>query len=207
MSTFGTIGARESVRVLPYDIEVEYLESSGAQYIDTGVTPPYAATVAFAAKVGVSTNDGTRRFLCASSNSNNNHYTEIGGNMRFGVGRNYCNVTLQVSKLYDTETVFVPTKFDASIIVDGTTYTASSTASVTSNWYRLVLFRITAQYTGSHQMLGPVRISVNSNVVRDFIPVRKDSVGYMFDKVTRTMYSNAGTGSFILGPDKVGGGG
>jgi hypothetical protein len=33
------------------------------------------------------------------------------------------------------------------------------------------------------------------------IPVRKDGVGYMYDRITKKLYGNAGTGSFILGAD------
>ena len=35
------------------------------------------------------------------------------------------------------------------------------------------------------------------------IPVRKGDVGYMYDKVSGKLFSNAGTGAFILGPDAV----
>ena len=36
----------------------------------------------------------------------------------------------------------------------------------------------------------------------DFIPVRKGTTGYMYDKVSGQLFGNSGTGSFILGPDK-----
>ncbi len=35
----------------------------------------------------------------------------------------------------------------------------------------------------------------------DMIPVRVGSVGYMYDKVSKTLFGNAGSGSFILGND------
>lgn len=38
--------------------------------------------------------------------------------------------------------------------------------------------------------------------VCDLIPVRKGSTGYLYDRVSGRLYGNAGTGSFILGPDK-----
>jgi len=40
-------------------------------------------------------------------------------------------------------------------------------------------------------------------VVVDFIPVRKEGVGYMYDKVSRQLFGNSGTGNFILGNDKT----
>lgn len=36
----------------------------------------------------------------------------------------------------------------------------------------------------------------------NLVPIRINTTGYMFDKVSGTLFGNAGTGSFILGPDK-----
>lgn len=41
-----------------------------------------------------------------------------------------------------------------------------------------------------------------SNLVRDYIPVRVGQVGYMYDKVSGQLFGNAGTGNFTLGSDK-----
>lgn len=46
-----------------------------------------------------------------------------------------------------------------------------------------------------------VRISKGSEIVRDFIPVRIGTTGYMYDKVSRQLFANAGTGRFVLGND------
>ena len=35
------------------------------------------------------------------------------------------------------------------------------------------------------------------------IPVRKNGLGYMYDKVSGTMFGNSGTGDFILGNDII----
>ena len=37
----------------------------------------------------------------------------------------------------------------------------------------------------------------------DFIPIRKDGVGYMYDNITGQLFGNQGTGAFIIGPDKT----
>jgi hypothetical protein len=39
-------------------------------------------------------------------------------------------------------------------------------------------------------------------LLRDMIPVRKDGVGYMFDRVSGQLFGNSGSGAFVLGPDK-----
>lgn len=38
-------------------------------------------------------------------------------------------------------------------------------------------------------------------IIRNFIPVRKGDVGYMYDLVSGQLFGNSGTGDFILGPD------
>ena len=44
-------------------------------------------------------------------------------------------------------------------------------------------------------------------LVRDFIPVRVGSgssaVGYLYDRVSGELFGNAGTGEFLIGPDKT----
>ena len=47
----------------------------------------------------------------------------------------------------------------------------------------------------------PVEITSDSVLVRKVIPVRVGNVGYMYDRVTRKLFGNAGTGNFTLGPD------
>ena len=37
----------------------------------------------------------------------------------------------------------------------------------------------------------------------DFLPVRVVTVGYMYDRVSGQFFGNAGTGAFIIGPDKT----
>ena len=41
----------------------------------------------------------------------------------------------------------------------------------------------------------------NGENVADIIAVRKDGVGYMYDRVSEQLFGNKGTGAFIIGPD------
>lgn len=54
--------------------------------------------------------------------------------------------------------------------------------------------------------LKSVKIIIDDVLRFDAIPVRVGQVGYMYDKVSKQLFGNAGTGKFILGADKVGGG-
>lgn len=38
-------------------------------------------------------------------------------------------------------------------------------------------------------------------LVRDFVPCRIGTTGYLYDRVSQTLFGNIGTGDFTLGPD------
>lgn len=40
-----------------------------------------------------------------------------------------------------------------------------------------------------------------TTLVRDFVPCRIGTTGYLYDRVSQTLFSNIGTGDFTLGPD------
>ena len=54
----------------------------------------------------------------------------------------------------------------------------------------------------SHNKWYYVKIFNNNRLILDLIPVKKDGIGYMYDKISNQLFSNQGTGNFILGPDK-----
>jgi hypothetical protein len=49
--------------------------------------------------------------------------------------------------------------------------------------------------------IGAVSITVGGSLVRDYIPVRVGTTGYMYDRVSGNLFGNSGTGSFVLGND------
>lgn len=48
------------------------------------------------------------------------------------------------------------------------------------------------------------RLYKDGNLIQNLVPVRRttDGLGYMCDTLTGKLYGNAGTGAFIIGPDK-----
>ena len=53
----------------------------------------------------------------------------------------------------------------------------------------------------AHIKLYNFRLMEFDKAVMDFIPVRIGDVGYMYDRVTKQLFGNDGTGAFVLGPD------
>lgn len=63
---------------------------------------------------------------------------------------------------------------------------------------------IFASTNGSYPLSGKVyylKIYQNDNLVRDFIPVRVGTTGYLYDRVSGQLFENSGSGSFTYGND------
>jgi hypothetical protein len=82
---------------------------------------------------------------------------------------------------------------------DGTTFTLTSQSFTTTAPIRI--FQCAGAGEPSKIKLYNLKFSRNGNILRNFIPVRVGTVGYLFDKVNRQLYGNAGSGAFTLGPD------
>ena len=86
-----------------------------------------------------------------------------------------------------------------SLSVDGVNSFHSSVYSFPDG--NIVLFRHNSKYYWVGRLMF-CKIYQNNVLVRDYIPVRKGMVGYLYDRVSGKLFGNAGTGDFVLGPDK-----
>ena len=186
---------------LPYDAEVEYLQSSGTQYIDTAIIPTDHQTIcrfAFTAKTG---------YVCGAFNANNCRYYPCTSSGNYLYLLNPDNSRVYRST-YNTSIHNLDFNGEShNCYWDGTnvgkTTAMPSPSQMTSPIY---LFGISA----SGALSNPAKVKIYSckiyarggSMVRDYIPVRVGQVGYMYDRVYGQLYGNQGTGSFILGADK-----
>lgn len=188
---------------LPYDVEIEYLESSGTQYINTGYVPstPTKAECAFKGQF-----DNKRLFGCRKGSMGNNQFDVIlydtsnfGIIFRIANSDNYTFKPTQNNAYYELS-------FDkAHFTVNGVTTNISNGSYNTV--YPLLLFGLN---NGGN--INPIdlctakmyyfKLYEGNVLILDFIPVRVGQVGYMYDKVSGQLFGNSGTGNFILGPDK-----
>ena len=183
-----------------YDAEIEYLESTGTQYINTGIfigidervdctfsLLTYDYTALLGARVAAGNNmlaiwaytaDKCVRFDFGSSNK---------GGYVFSI-------------FPDLEQYYTVSKIGRKNFVDGSEI-QSNIASSYSPEYPSFVFAL--NNGGNAAFCGHVRIK--QFIISDrmhLIPVRVGNIGYMYDKVAKQLFGNAGTGSFILGPDK-----
>lgn len=194
-------GNKRCVMPMPYDSKIEYLESSGNQYIDTGhilngndkvdiVYDRLGYGIIFGSRSSYNTKE------CSITNeSGNNHKYYI----KFGITGQ--QQIIYESNTQPTGTVSVHIE-SGDIKVNGTTV---STALYGSNFFNgnCFLFLINqngSAYSGTQKFPQRIR-SFKIEGILDLIPVRRGNVGYMYDKVSGKLFGNAGTGQFILGND------
>lgn len=181
---------------------VEYLESSGTQYIDTGISTAegICAEVKFKlnsitstsqvvfGKVGSTTPPMSRYWFGAQGSSLKWYYAV----------NEY--ITTSANADADIHTVVLDTVNNVCTL-DGETI--ATFGNLNSNSETISLFSVFYQGSLNNPMSGRIyytKILNNGTLVRDFIPCKdENNVGYMFDKVTHSLYANAGTGAFVVG--------
>ena len=179
---------------LPYDAEIEYLEATGTQWIDTGFYPTATSTTIIDGDFYSTNRD--RSFFSASSR------WQFGKIFLFLVPNTiYWGLSQQSSALY-TQVRHSYKIVGADLYIDdvlfcGLSYSFSSNLVDTS----LIIFNHGSFDRSSNGKLYGVHIT-DGAFEMDLIPVRVGQVGYMYDKVSGQLFGNAGTGAFGLGPDK-----
>ena len=193
------LGARTAAwsgKALPYDAEVEWLESTGKQWIYTGYTAfqcPY-----FSLDVQpLITNVDDRMFGAYTDGYAVQQY--MGRWRWFEGGWTLTDIPVDITRTTNI------TRNANGWFVDGEiTRKSGYLRGVLSSG----LFGVNDRgvKTASKHPIRVKRLSLfdkNSSLVADFIPVRKGNIGYMFDRVSGEMLGNTGTGAFIIGPDKT----
>ena len=191
---------------LPYDAEVEYLGGSGTQYIDTGIECTSDLKVEFTGMVTTNVNAAACGGIANLNPYFRHHWTPYTGSFYWIQYNNNSSSSIQNTISTNTwyDIVVDPVNGTASINGTAKTFTAI-TAVVTTGQNYFIFARKSGD--GSTQSR-PCRFKSfkmwrNGTLIRDFIPVRVNTTGYMYDRVSGELFGNAGTGSFTLGPDKT----
>lgn len=200
-------GVGYKVVKLPYDAEVEYLESSGTQYIDTGILPDGTTKVELRGVFEYSA--GTARFGSRAGATSLQFDVITGSDNKvridFGTGT-YANSQWTVGQHIVSAIIIDALTKKATIEYGGNIDTHTYTSSFSSqSSYPLTLFAFNNAgniLLASDMTVSSFRCWKSSVLIMDMIPVRVGTTGYMYDKVSGQLFSNAGTGSFILGNDK-----
>lgn len=194
-------------------VEVAYLESTGTQWIDLNLNSTVDRFCDFdisfqkteISKVGPQVGIYYAPFGY-----------QYGASARYGIwgGSNitvqdlFCGIAngFNVSFSKDAEWHTVSVRNGDYISVDGEV-TAATRQSVRAN-INIALFAINRAVSGfGNYLVVPARISsfriwdVDGNLLRDMVPVRINSEGFMYDMANNEFFGNSGSGDFLLGPD------
>lgn len=176
--------------------QLEYIQSSGTQYVDTGVKPDQTYTLEVKYQT-VQTSAGGISVSDQSWQSNG-----------FGIWCNavvFGNQTSQDVTLYGADPIEV-TLNQGGLVVNGEQVWTPTAATfmAAANMTICALNRngsIAEKLTGK---IYYVRLLSNGQAVRDFVPCKNASgaVG-LYDTVEGQFYANAGTGTFTAGPEII----
>ena len=188
--------------LLPFT-QIEYLESTGTQYIDTGFAPSSSCT--FITKLTFTSDSHGQAYFGESNSattdmvqmSNDHGYINVGygaGNIRTGT-KIVSNTTHEYRYYINTSGSFLEQ--------DGVIINRSNSVAYGSD-VDISLFAL--KYQNHHDLRALCKmyyfqIYCGDVLVHDFIPVLdKNGTPCMFDKVEKKFYYNAGSGDFIAGP-------
>lgn len=180
--------------------EVEYIESSGTQYIDTGVS--YNNNIITELKI-TATNVNNSIFICQKKGWSWNQY---------GLQFFYNNIvsTLTSSATYLYNNVVLNEEFEIKIypllnkvFINNNAYNQQFNVSDNSN---ICLFDY-SRASNNISRLHFCKIYNNETLVRNFVPCyrKSDSVIGLYDTVNDVFYTNAGSGTFAKGADIIDG--
>ena len=207
---------------LPYDALIEYLQSTGTQYIDTGEHFLFGDEFFFDFMRTENTTGQENKGYGAGVDLDHNICS--GGRMAY-----WASYRIQAYCL-NTEFIYAPTIYGGNLIdtrftehftIDsngihfvlenkqtGDSYTISNKPSLLDSSYdsgnNVYLFRDNSeQYAmpSKTRLYGAWLKRLNGTFAFDFIPVRVGQVGYLYDRVSGELFGNNGSGQFTLGPD------
>lgn len=179
--------------------KVEYLESTGTQWIDTGVRAEVITkyvTDCMMLGAGAEGSNGDPCFYIGV-HPINRYYGEVGHSGRTPTSSIDNDRLRHVFRLCNTgiasedgswigKTNLIPRQ---GVVVGDIPFYLFACSEKQKVAYFLRQRKYSAQ------------IYQGKVLVRDFIPVRVGSTGYMFDCVSLKLFGNKGTGAFVVGPD------
>ena len=205
---------------LPYDAEVEWLYIAPNQYIKTNVASGDVKKLfldievtkvksaygfdGFGIMTGVVNGGNLNRrcvelkrtdniFYISVHDRSENPKVQLRTNQRFSVDVDYLNslAVIDGAAVDISSDDYLPNYMmlvgAGSMSIDGTPKDAAQSGE--ARWYGVKFYE-----AGLNLILDlkPVRVGIGDN-----------AVGYMYDSVTNQLFGNAGTGAFVIGPDKT----
>ena len=186
--------------------QLEYIESSGTQYIDTGISAPNGFKVVidwefksinqYDNVIGADNGGPTFNLLCVGSA--NNDYWQLGaGHTKDSSTKPVVNTRYNINLSTEKNSAYIEVNNKSLLTF------ADSNTRTTNN---LFIFaddeKGTANFFSSAKMYS-CKIINNDETVRNYIPAKRNSDGVvgLYDLISKTFFTNAGTGTFTAGSE------
>lgn len=208
---------------LPYDAEVEWVSAPSGAYVDTGVILGPTMSVETAAVSQGNSPRQQRLFGCADST--------LGNTALYINGSGYMAATIAGTGGYNDYEPTAGRRVTATLdLSDGNAEIVIIYPNGTVRTKNLSLGRLADAYSGTMPIfalrrptyvdttveclfrLSSLRVYDGSTLVRDFVPVRVGTVGYLYDRANPTggpsgngLYGSATSTPLVAGPDVNGG--
>ena len=169
---------------------VEYLESTGTQYIDTGVKP----TISQKYEIEYSVSNVIKNQIIFGTRTSGNYMTST--------NQIYLSISDGEKRFYIGNTVNGRNNIQTNIIQTDI-FTANSgnyDSTGTKNFFIFALNNIDTPSALATARIYSFKIYDNNVLVRDYIPVlNENNEAGLYDLVNKQFYGNSGTGSFQYG--------
>lgn len=184
--------------------QLEYIQSSGTQYIDTGFKPNQNSRVTCDFEYTSSVEEQTI-FMSRRTSAQDQFglfHNESGWTFRYGEGSSVDNTIGIMDRILLDINKNVATLNEVKL--------TNGTATFNTNVNLMLFVRNTNGKLNNYAIAKLYACSIYSDettIIRNFIPCKNSSgVIGLYDTVNSQFYANAGTGTFIAGPEvKVGG--
>ena len=183
----------------PYYCEIEYIESSGTQYIDTGVNADSNLGFETYCQLTATTANQYMGAIKQISNGYTRHHLSVMNDSVYS----YHLSTLRYDFTIDTNLHYIKYNAQTHVLTFDTT-TQNTTTDTFDTGLTYWLFARNAN-SGMSTMYMNIKIyffkmTYNGTLVRDFIPVLDwNYIPCLYDKVSGKKFYNQGTGSFSYG--------
>lgn len=223
-SSLGADGTGSSKSDALYDAEVQYLESTGTQFIDTG----FYAVAGLGCEITAAVPSGYGTWINYGILGWNNDWQGGGAltrtfaivawvsgapaSINFAVGDGRVAVSsISIPYVYGNMMVISYNAQENTFSVDGSSIQNPNTLTYTDETRpvnTMPLFGIMGNnsFAGSAVRIREAKFFYNGQIVKDLVAVRftndnNEPEGAMLDRETGVLYRNAGTDNFIIGPD------
>lgn len=202
-------GDRKMMKPLPYDAEVEWLESNGEQYVEINYIPRSIDRIIVKYVIYQFSAHDNSIFASQTGDwdASPNHWVFLKAQQgkyliwAFNLAKDL-DKTVDFAIVSECDLDMQNNRCAVYKEASEPVYKSIEVGVESKNQKPIQLFPKNKKNLARTRIMKFKAIR-NGEKVADIIAVRKDGVGYMYDRASGQLFGNQGTGAFVIGPDKT----